>query len=123
MIYLLSLITGLLMLCSTAALAQSPQPIFQIPQEQQDSDAERKRLTELLEKAQYIEFHFVGNRIFPEQTLFDQMKLLPDPDRSGSLRQPDGSAYWDKLQDDLERVRFFLGTQGYPQARTGEPRI
>jgi outer membrane protein insertion porin family len=91
-------------------------------QRKRDEDSERKKAAELLLRASRIEIEFVGNRFFPSPILLEQMKLARDPE------QPDRPALipsWSlrRLEDDLERVRYFLGTQGFITAKSGEPKI
>lgn len=117
MIHLVSVMISCLLMIGSSGLF----PQFQLLQENQDPQAKRDDALELLAKADSIEVDFVGNRIFSDQALLAQFRLLADPDQPGKLKLPSDIAYFDALQDDLERVRFFLGTKGYILARTGKP--
>jgi outer membrane protein assembly factor BamA len=124
MIHLLSLASFCFLLAySDASSAQSAQASSQVPQEQQDREARQKRANELLGKAQSIEIDFVGNHVFSDQSLLEQMKLFPGPDQRERLWLWKGATPWELLQDDLQRVRFYLGTKGYVLAQTGEPQV
>lgn len=108
MIRLLSLATFIfLLVCSDMSLAQPAQTNSQILLERQDREAREKRASEFLEKAQSIEIDFVGNLVFPDQSLFEQMTLLREPGQSEKLKLSANPGYWYLLKDDLERVLFF----------------
>lgn len=124
MIRLLSLATFIfLLVCSDMSLAQPAQTNSQILLERQDREAREKRASEFLEKAQSIEIDFVGNLVFPDQSLFEQMTLLREPGQSEKLKLSANPGYWYLLKDDLERVLFFLGKKGYLKAQISEPQI
>jgi outer membrane protein insertion porin family len=59
---------------------------------------------------------------FSQRRLRGAMKLVKEAGLFATFTSKDVYLK-DKLQDDLERVRFFLGTQGYLQAKIGEPKI
>jgi len=67
------------------------------------------------------QIEFVGDRDgFSQSRLRGAMKLVKESGILSSLTSKD-IYFKEKLLDDLERVRFFLGTRGYMQARIGEP--
>lgn len=109
-------------------LAQAQQPIEQTAwpnkgvQDRQQPEVNQERAAALLANAPRVEIEFTGNRLFPAQTLFEQMKLSRNLDQPASflLKTP---AYLDYLADDIERIRFFLGTKGYVEAKIGGPVI
>jgi outer membrane protein insertion porin family len=69
------------------------------------------------------EIQFVGDSDgFSQKRLRGAMKLVKEAGLFTSFTDKD-IYFKDKLQDDLERVRFFLGTKGYLQAKIGEPKI
>ncbi len=66
---------------------------------------------------------FVGDRDgFSQRRLRGAMKLVKEAGLFSIFGSKD-IYFKDKLADDLERVRFFLGTKGYLQARLGEPKV
>jgi len=68
-----------------------------------------------------IEFVGTADRVTPGQ-LRAAMRLVKE---AGLLSSLTGKDIYSRarLEDDLERLRHFLGTQGYLQARIGEPRV
>ena len=69
------------------------------------------------------EIGFTGDRDgFSQRRLRGAMKLVKEAGLFSTFTSKD-IYFRDKLLDDLERVRFFLGTKGYLQARIGEPRV
>lgn len=91
-------------------------------QKERDEASERRKASGLLLNASSIEIEFVGNRFFSSSTLLEQMKRTRDCDLSDcpALCAP-GSL--ELLMDDLERVRYFLGTVGFITAKVGKPKI
>jgi outer membrane protein insertion porin family len=69
------------------------------------------------------EIEFVGDRDgFSQRNLRGAMKLVKESGIISTFTSKD-IYFRDKLLDDLERVRFFLGTKGYLQAKIGEPKV
>lgn len=89
---------------------------------ERDEASERRKASGLLLNASSIEIEFMGNRFFSSSILLEQMKRTRDCDLSDrpALCAP-GSL--ELLMDDLERLRYFLGTVGFIKAEIGEPRI
>lgn len=69
------------------------------------------------------EIEFAGTRNgFSQRQLRGAMKLVKEAGLFTTFSSKD-IYFKDKLLDDLERVRFYLGTKGYLQAKIGEPEI
>ncbi|MGH9936826.1 MAG: outer membrane protein assembly factor BamA [Blastocatellia bacterium] len=69
------------------------------------------------------EIEFTGEREgFSQRRLRGAMKLVKESGLLSTFTSKD-IYFKEKLQDDLERVRYFLGTKGYMQAKIGEPKI
>src|SRR5499426_344882 len=69
------------------------------------------------------EIQFVGDRDgFSQRRLRGAMKLVKEAGLFSTFSSKD-IYFKDKLMDDLERVRYFLGTKGYLQAKLGEPNV
>ena len=69
------------------------------------------------------EIEFVGARAgFSQRRLRGAMKLVKEAGLLTTFTSKD-IYFKEKLLDDIERVRYFLGTKGYLQARVGEPTI
>ncbi|MCI0336688.1 MAG: outer membrane protein assembly factor BamA [Acidobacteria bacterium] len=69
------------------------------------------------------EIEFVGDRDgFSQRRLRGAMKLVKESGLISTFTSKD-IYFRDKLLDDLERVRFFLGTKGYLQAKIAEPKV
>lgn len=69
------------------------------------------------------EIIFTGDRDgFSQRRLRGAMKLVKEAGIISTFKSAD-IYFKEKLQDDLERVRFFLGQKGYLQAKYGEPAI
>src|SRR5215813_4776919 len=69
------------------------------------------------------EIQFVGARDgFSQRRLRGAMKLVKEAGLFSNFSSKD-IYFKDKLADDLERVRYFLGTKGYLQAKLGEPQV
>ncbi len=69
------------------------------------------------------EIEFVGARDkFSQGQLRRAMKLVKEAGLFTNFSSKD-IYFKDKLADDLERVRYFLGTKGYLQAKLGEPQL
>jgi len=66
---------------------------------------------------------FTGDRDgFSQKRLRGAMQLVKEAGLISTFTSKD-IYFKDKLQDDLERVRFFLGSKGYLQAKIGEPQV
>jgi outer membrane protein insertion porin family len=69
------------------------------------------------------EIQFVGDRDgFSQRRLRGAMKLVKEAGMFSNFTSKD-IYFKDKLLDDLERVKYFLGTKGYLQAKLGEPKV
>ncbi len=69
------------------------------------------------------DIEFVGDRDgFSQRRLRGAMKLVKEAGFFSTFTSKD-IYFKEKLQDDLERVRFFLGSKGYLQAKMGEPKV
>src|SRR5215813_12075325 len=69
------------------------------------------------------EIEFVGERDgFSQSRLRGAMKLVKEAGMFSNFSSKD-IYFKDKLMDDLERVKYFLGTKGYLQAKIGEPTV
>jgi len=69
------------------------------------------------------EIEFTGARAgFSQRRLRGAMKLVKEAGLLTTFTSKD-IYFKEKLLDDLERVRYFLGTKGYLQAKVGEPAI
>jgi outer membrane protein insertion porin family len=69
------------------------------------------------------EIAFVGYRDgFSQARLRSAMKLVKEAGLFSNFSSKD-IYFKDKLADDLERVRYFLGTKGYLQAKLSEPKV
>ncbi|HEX5080894.1 MAG TPA: outer membrane protein assembly factor BamA, partial [Blastocatellia bacterium] len=69
------------------------------------------------------EIEFVGARDgFSQSRLRGAMKLVKEAGLFSNFSSKD-IYFKDKLMEDLERVKFFLGTKGYLQAKLGEPQV
>ncbi|HQR31964.1 MAG TPA: outer membrane protein assembly factor BamA [Blastocatellia bacterium] len=67
------------------------------------------------------EIQFTGDRDgFSQRRLRGAMKLVKEAGLISTFTSKD-IYFKEKLQDDLERVRFFLGSKGYLQAKISEP--
>ncbi|HKX27647.1 MAG TPA: outer membrane protein assembly factor BamA [Blastocatellia bacterium] len=69
------------------------------------------------------EIEFVGDHNgFSQGRLRGAMKLVKEAGMFSAFSSKD-IYFKDKLMEDLERVRFYLGTRGYLQAKIGEPQV
>src|SRR5262245_59831421 len=69
------------------------------------------------------DIEFVGERDgFSQGRLRGAMKLVKEAGMFSNFSSKD-IYFKDKLADDLERVKYFLGTKGYLQAKIGEPAV
>lgn len=78
--------------------------------------------SESLEKARSVEIVFKGNQIFSSRELWSQMQAA-EPNSTGTKLTLQTPLLFTALELDLERLRFFLETNGYAQARYEEPLI
>lgn len=74
------------------------------------------------ERVRVVQIDFEGNENFSDGKLRDQMKYVKE---AGLVTRFKGEDILDrrKLEEDLRRVRFYMTSKGYLQARIGEPRI
>jgi len=74
------------------------------------------------ERVRVVQIDFEGNENFSDGKLRDQMKFVKE---AGLISRFKGMDILDrrKLEEDLKRVRFYMTSKGYLQARVGEPRI
>jgi outer membrane protein insertion porin family len=69
------------------------------------------------------DIEFTGDRDgFSQRRLRGAMKLVKEAGLISTFTSKD-IYFRDKLLDDLERVRLYLGTKGYLQAKIGEPQV
>lgn len=69
------------------------------------------------------EIEFVGDRDgFSQRRLRGAMKLVKEAGFLSTLTSKD-IYFKEKLQDDLERIRLFLGQRGYLESKLGEPKV
>ncbi|HEU0178437.1 MAG TPA: POTRA domain-containing protein, partial [Blastocatellia bacterium] len=69
------------------------------------------------------EIQFVGARDgFSQGRLRGAMKLVKEAGLFSNFSSKD-IYFKDKLADDVERVKYFLGTKGYLQSKLGEPQV
>src|SRR5262245_28473212 len=106
-------------------LAEKGHPSAEVSVEVEDISATTVALIFKVEEGPRVrvkEIEFVGARDgFSQRRLCGAMKLV----KYACFFSTFSSKYIyfkEKLQDDLERVRFFLGTKGYLQAKLGEPK-
>jgi len=78
--------------------------------------------TTLIEKASWAEIEFVGARMFSGQQLLAEMRHPRDPARPNQLALQ-APVDQEILLDDLERVRYFLGSHGFLEAKIGKPKF
>jgi len=73
-------------------------------------------------RSRVVEIQFEGNSVFSWEQLRSQMKVIK---QSGILTMLSGRDVFNPrgLNDDLNRIRFFLADNGYIRAFVGEPRI
>jgi len=74
------------------------------------------------ERVRVVQIDFEGNENFSDGKLRDQMKFVRE---AGLVSRFKGEDILDrrKLEEDLRRVRFYMTSKGYLNARVGEPRI
>jgi len=109
-----------------SARAQTVVPSSQTPS-QDPKDWLRQAFDDAHQRGTDPSIEFTDNKIFSDQELFAEMEELLEVKRCRSLSlsarssgDKCGDQYdFDKLQNDLVRLRAFLGTQGYLQANIG----
>jgi outer membrane protein insertion porin family len=74
------------------------------------------------DRVRVVKIEFEGNENFSDSKLRAQMKYVKE---AGLITRFKGEDVLDrrKLDEDLRRVRFYMSSKGYLQARVGEPRI
>src|SRR5215510_8849267 len=106
-------------------LAEKGHPGAEVSVEVEDISATTVALIFNVEEGPRVrvkEIEFVGARDgFSQRRLRGAMKLVKEAGFFSTFSSKD-IYFKEKLQDDLERVRFFLGTKGYLQAKLGEPK-
>src|SRR5215468_6867675 len=106
-------------------LAEKGHPSAEVRVEVEDISATTVALIFNVEEGPRVrvkEIEFVGAHDgFSQRRLRGAMKLVKEAGLFSTFSSKD-IYFKEKLQDDLERVRFFLGTKGYLQAKLGEPK-
>lgn len=107
-------------------LAEKGHPDSKVEVEVEDISATTVALIFNVEEGPRVrikEINFTGDRDgFSQRRLRGAMKLVKEAGLISTFTSKD-IYFKEKLQDDLERVRFFLGQKGYLQAKIGEPVI
>src|SRR5262252_2914734 len=107
-------------------LAEKGHPNAEVTVEVEEISATTVGLTFDVDEGKRVrvkEIQFVGARDgFSQGRLRGAMKLVKEAGLFSNFSSKD-IYFKDKLADDLERVRFFLGTKGYLQAKLGEPKV
>jgi outer membrane protein insertion porin family len=107
-------------------LAEKGHPSAEVSVEVEDISATTVALIFNVEEGPRVrvkEIEFTGSRDgFSQRRLRGAMKLVKEAGIFSTFTSKD-IYFKEKLQDDLERVRYFLGTKGYLQAKIGEPKI
>ena len=107
-------------------LAEKGHPEAKVDVEVEDISATTVALIFNVEEGPRVrvkEIEFTGERDgFSQRRLRGAMKLVKEAGMFSTFTSKD-IYFKDKLLDDLERVRFFLGQKGYLQAKIGEPQV
>lgn len=107
-------------------LAEKGHPDAKVSIEVEDISATTVALIFSVEEGPRVrvkEISFTGDRDgFSQRKLRGAMKLVKESGLISTFTSKD-IYFKEKLQDDLERVRFFLGSKGYLQAKIGEPEV
>ncbi|MFN0085379.1 MAG: outer membrane protein assembly factor BamA [Blastocatellia bacterium] len=107
-------------------LAEKGHPDSKVEVEVEDISATTVALIFNIEEGPRVrikEINFTGDRDgFSQRRLRGAMKLVKEAGLISTFTSKD-IYFKEKLQDDLERIRFFLGQKGYLQAKIGEPGI
>ncbi|HMV83188.1 MAG TPA: outer membrane protein assembly factor BamA [Blastocatellia bacterium] len=105
-------------------LAEKGHPNAQVQIEVEDISATTVALIFNVDEGPRVrvkEIEFTGDRDgFSQRRLRGAMKLVKEAGLISTFTSKD-IYFREKLLDDIERVRFFLGTKGYLQAKIGEP--
>lgn len=107
-------------------LAEKGHPDAKVQVEVEDISATTVALIFNVEEGPRVrvkEIEFAGDRAgFSQRRLRGAMKLVKEAGLLATFTSKD-IYFKEKLQDDLERVRFFLGQKGYLEAKLTEPRV
>ena len=107
-------------------LAEKGHPDAKVQVEVEDISATTVALIFNVEEGPRVrvkEIEFAGERAgFSQRRLRGAMKLVKEAGLLATFTSKD-IYFKEKLQDDLERVRFFLGQKGYLEAKLSEPRV
>ena len=107
-------------------LAEKGHPDAKVDVEVEDISATTVALVFNVEEGPRVrvkEIEFSGDRAgFSQRRLRSAMKLVKEAGLLATFTSKD-IYFKEKLQDDLERVRFFLGQKGYLEAKLSEPRV
>jgi outer membrane protein insertion porin family len=107
-------------------LAEKGHPDAEVSVEVEDISATTVGLVFDVEEGKRVrvkEIQFVGDRDgFSQRRLRGAMKLVKEAGMFSNFTSKD-IYFKEKLLDDIERVRYFLGTKGYLQAKLGEPKV
>src|SRR5215510_6686771 len=107
-------------------LAEKGHPNAEVTFEAEEISATTVRLVFDVDEGKRVrvkEIQFVGARDgFSQRRLRGAMRLVKEAGIFSNFSSKD-IYFKDKLMDDLERVRYFLGTKGYLQAKLGEPQV
>lgn len=107
-------------------LAEKGHPSAEVSVEVEDISATAVALIFSVDEGPRVrvkEIEFTGDRDgFSQRRLRGAMKLVKEAGLFSTFTSKD-IYFKEKLQDDLERVRFYLGTKGYLQAKIGEPKV
>jgi outer membrane protein insertion porin family len=107
-------------------LSEKGHPEAHVEIEVEDISATAVALVFIVEEGPRVrvkEILFTGERgKFSDRQLRGAMKLVKEAGLLSAFTSKD-IYFKEKLQDDLERIRFFLGQKGYLQAKYGEPTI
>jgi len=107
-------------------LAEKGHPDAEVTVEVEDISATAVGLVFNVEEGPRVrvkEIEFTGDRDnFSQRRLRGAMKLVKEAGLFSTFTSKD-IYFKDKLQDDLERVRYFLGQKGFLQAKIGEPKV
>ncbi len=109
-------------LTAGAVVATNLGPAQDVRQKERDESSEQRKATELLRRASRVEIEFVGNRFFLSPVLLEQMRLTRNPEQSDHPAHLT-TDYYERLLDDIERVRFFLGMHGFITAKVGSRKV
>lgn len=63
-----------------------------------------------------VQIEFTGNKSYPDYLLVQAMSYF-------NQRNPDEPYFWNRIEADLQGIRFFLGDQGHLQAELGKLKV